>query len=553
VQFVALDPSGASGSDTVRLAIRAVDDPPVIGVLPTLTFREDDSVTVPCSSLYSFIVDPDDSPGAIGLRFESFGHLHCIIRDGNLAVAPDANWYGRDSITVIAVDPHGLRDSATMYVAVLPENDPPMVSGIPELAFAADSTVVIFLDRYVSDVDDSLDRLSWTGRFPSGDAVSRSPKANWILRGTAPRRGDSGDRTAGTFSSRKVSADAIPETLDSFSDSLAVTIDPLTHTATFRAQKHFGADGLICLFAATDPSGGIGTDTVVVSVFPRNASPRLADVPPLQFAEDDSLFAPALAWHQFVVDKDDSISTLNWDVRGGHHTTIRRLQGGFVLRCGANWHGVDTLSLIVRDPWGGADTTALPLRVWSVPDAPTITSVPDSTYDAKSPFSYQVLVADPDVEDSVRSYLLVGPRWLHVDSTGYVSGEPDSSGRFHLAIIVHDGYMLADTQSFVLIVNGVTGVAGNHTGIPAEYSLSQNYPNPFNPSTTIEFGLPSPQIVDVQLFDVTGRVIATLLHEPRPAGFHRIPLSRTSLASGIYFYRMQAGTYSSVRKMVLLK
>jgi hypothetical protein len=113
--------------------------------------------------------------------------------------------------------------------------------------------------------------------------------------------------------------------------------------------------------------------------------------------------------------------------------------------------------------------------------------------------------------------------------------------------------MLADTQSFVLIVNGVTGVAGNHTGIPAEYSLSQNYPNPFNPSTTIEFGLPSPQIVDVQLFDVTGRVIATLLHEPRPAGFHRIPLSRTSLASGIYFYRMQAGTYSSVRKMVLLK
>ncbi|MFQ5603861.1 MAG: penicillin acylase family protein [bacterium] len=92
---------------------------------------------------------------------------------------------------------------------------------------------------------------------------------------------------------------------------------------------------------------------------------------------------------------------------------------------------------------------------------------------------------------------------------------------------------------------------------PRAFTLHQNYPNPFNPVTTIQFALPQPSLVTLKLFDVLGREITTLVDEALEAGVHKINLDAKDLASGVYFYRIQAevsgNAFVQVKKLMLLK
>jgi len=86
-----------------------------------------------------------------------------------------------------------------------------------------------------------------------------------------------------------------------------------------------------------------------------------------------------------------------------------------------------------------------------------------------------------------------------------------------------------------------------------QFELHQNYPNPFNPSTTISFYLPQTADVKLSVFDITGRQIATLVDRPMNAGSHIETFDASGLSSGIYFYRIEAGDFQSVQKMMLVK
>ncbi|TKJ37229.1 hypothetical protein CEE37_14040 [candidate division LCP-89 bacterium B3_LCP] len=89
--------------------------------------------------------------------------------------------------------------------------------------------------------------------------------------------------------------------------------------------------------------------------------------------------------------------------------------------------------------------------------------------------------------------------------------------------------------------------------IPTEYSLDQNYPNPFNPYTTISFGLPKAGQVELTLYNILGQQVTRLIDGYRNAGYHEVTWDASTLASGIYFYRIEAGDFVSVGKMVLMK
>ncbi len=89
--------------------------------------------------------------------------------------------------------------------------------------------------------------------------------------------------------------------------------------------------------------------------------------------------------------------------------------------------------------------------------------------------------------------------------------------------------------------------------IPGEFSLSQNYPNPFNPSTTIEYSLPAKEFVKIKVYDVLGNEITTLVNDNKSAGKYRISFDASNLSSGVYFYRVSAGSFQEVRKMILLR
>ncbi len=105
-----------------------------------------------------------------------------------------------------------------------------------------------------------------------------------------------------------------------------------------------------------------------------------------------------------------------------------------------------------------------------------------------------------------------------------------------------------------------TTVRSNITAVPADMSLEQNYPNPFNPSTTIEYNI-APQIlpgsangvVQLRVYDVLGNVVSTVVNESQKPGKYSVQFNASSLASGMYFYRLQSGTNVAVRKMVMMK
>jgi len=90
--------------------------------------------------------------------------------------------------------------------------------------------------------------------------------------------------------------------------------------------------------------------------------------------------------------------------------------------------------------------------------------------------------------------------------------------------------------------------------LPQEFALSQNFPNPFNPSTTIEFALPQQAQINLKVYNIMGREVATLVNnETRPAGRHSILFDASRLASGVYLYRLEAGPKVFTRKMILIK
>jgi beta-lactamase class A len=89
--------------------------------------------------------------------------------------------------------------------------------------------------------------------------------------------------------------------------------------------------------------------------------------------------------------------------------------------------------------------------------------------------------------------------------------------------------------------------------LPSEYKLQQNYPNPFNPVTRIDYDLPADVNVSIKIFDVAGREIKTLVNENQEAGYYTMEFNASNLASGVYFYRIIAGDFLEVKRMVLIK
>jgi hypothetical protein len=104
------------------------------------------------------------------------------------------------------------------------------------------------------------------------------------------------------------------------------------------------------------------------------------------------------------------------------------------------------------------------------------------------------------------------------------------------------------TAPATTVENGIT---------PQQFALSQNYPNPFNPSTKIEYSLEKAGIVSLKVYNLLGVEVATLVNGRQEAGSYSVPFGINngtfSLSSGVYFYRLEAGSFVSTKKLVLMK
>ncbi len=173
-----------------------------------------------------------------------------------------------------------------------------------------------------------------------------------------------------------------------------------------------------------------------------------------------------------------------------------------------------------------------------------------------------------------------GTSWINLPGryTRTVSGQPSYTGikhwvneqinlnpyigqririRFNLitdAGVPGDGFYF-DNFRVVNYRDTGTAISSNETSIPTEFKLFQNYPNPFNPETVIRYSLIENRFVTLKIFDVLGNEIATLVNEEQNAGIYNYQLSTVNyqLSSGIYYYKLEAGSFSEVRKMIVLK
>ena len=145
---------------------------------------------------------------------------------------------------------------------------------------------------------------------------------------------------------------------------------------------------------------------------------------------------------------------------------------------------------------------------------------------------------------------------LHIDRTSsyrngvnglgwYNRGDPNYASSY-----IPTNYNLVMTAEIVVPVTDVHQISN---AVPTTYSLKQNYPNPFNPITNIEYTIPVQGVVKLQIFDILGRSIATLVNATQKAGVYHATWDGKTAASGVYFYKLESGSFSKTERMLLLK
>ncbi len=132
--------------------------------------------------------------------------------------------------------------------------------------------------------------------------------------------------------------------------------------------------------------------------------------------------------------------------------------------------------------------------------------------------------------------------------------KPVSQGNFSgQLIVVSNAINSPDTVKLSGTGELATGIREHINGAPKTYFLSQNYPNPFNPSTIIKYQIPKASLVMLKIYDILGREVASLVNERQDAGNYKVDFNAEKLSSGIYFYKMTAGSFTKVKKLLLLK
>ncbi len=143
----------------------------------------------------------------------------------------------------------------------------------------------------------------------------------------------------------------------------------------------------------------------------------------------------------------------------------------------------------------------------------------------------------------------LGQNWVQINDSLF-------AGELINAMVTTTTYLIAGTQSGAWrlpLAAVITSVNDVHLHLPTEYALSQNYPNPFNPTTVISYQLATNSFVNLDIYDMLGRKIKTLVSEHQNTGLHSVTFNASNLSSGVYFYRLTAGSFLETKKLMLLR
>jgi hypothetical protein len=147
------------------------------------------------------------------------------------------------------------------------------------------------------------------------------------------------------------------------------------------------------------------------------------------------------------------------------------------------------------------------------------------------------------------SHSVFGNGGVPVSSTGYMINS--TVGQTFIGKVWDTNYQ--NDVGFWYSTRVYVGIEANDDQLPRKFELFQNYPNPFNPVTNIKYAVPKLSQVRIEIYNILGQRVQTLLNEEKPPGFYVVDFDASSLASGFYIYRMQAEGFVDIRKMIVTK
>ncbi|MCL6099388.1 MAG: T9SS type A sorting domain-containing protein [Bacteroidetes bacterium] len=158
------------------------------------------------------------------------------------------------------------------------------------------------------------------------------------------------------------------------------------------------------------------------------------------------------------------------------------------------------------------------------------------------------------------TYLFVGTNnGVFLSTNNGLNWTPASMGLADIdvnTLAVSGAYLFAGTSGggiWKRLVSEMITSTENSRSLPSHFSIEQNYPNPFNPNTTINYSIPKESFVTIEVYDVLGREVKTIVNENKQVGNYRVEFNASNLVSGIYFYRIQAGNFTETKKLILMK
>jgi hypothetical protein len=159
--------------------------------------------------------------------------------------------------------------------------------------------------------------------------------------------------------------------------------------------------------------------------------------------------------------------------------------------------------------------------------------------------------------DLIAASLRVGVTDEGIDQTA--EGDPIPADTYIIGVAIFDSAPVQNQTSYTLTITGsISTDIADEAEVPTQFALGQNYPNPFNPETRIQYEVPTNTAVRLEVFNLLGRKVRTLVNEGRATGVYSVTWdgttdAGTSVATGVYVYRLQAGSFSQSRTMVLLQ
>ncbi len=350
------DPASAIASDTLIVRITSTTAlAPVIDVLPTVSFKEDQSGTL---SLNSFVNDPDD-PVENLFWYSAVNPNMEISIDQTTHVAtfiPAQNWFGETRIWLYVNDPAQNIDSAQVTVSVSAINDAPVMQVLPAINLSTNTSAALDLKKYTADVDNVLPELTW--------------------------------QTA---------------------NSQNVTISISNGIANFSVADTWFGEEEIPVYAS-DPDAA--RDTALVTVYRQDlsVSPQISNLNGFSMDEDTEKI---LTLDDFVDDPDNSDSEMTWSVTNMVNLSAE-IDGAnrlLSIRPKANWNGYEKLFLKVSDPQGHVAFDTLGVRVVALNDPPQISAIPLITMVANTTYTLYLdaYVFEPDGWDDLVEISLLAP------------------------------------------------------------------------------------------------------------------------------------------------